>query len=84
MPTVLPFSQKLLSKIKHHQLEKKLAKQCFLLVSNPLHPSLNLELLEPKNRGIYSFRIDQKFRALCVFNSTKNIIEVFAVTNHYH
>jgi hypothetical protein len=30
------------------------------------HSSLNTELLEPKHRLIYSFRIDKKYRALFI------------------
>ena len=43
--------------------------------------SLKTELLEPRWRGIYSFRIDKKYRAL--FFITDGQAEVFAITNHY-
>ena len=43
--------------------------------------SLKTELLEPRWRGIYSFRIDKKYRAL--FFITDGLVEVFAITNHY-
>lgn len=45
------------------------------------HPSLHTELLEPRWRGIYSFRLDKKYRAL--FFITDGHAEVFRITNHY-
>ena len=41
------------------------------------------ELLEPKHRLIYSFRIDRKYRALFI-GLTEDKIEIIAVTKHYH
>ncbi len=45
------------------------------------HPSLHTELLEPRWRGIYSFRINHRYRAL--FFIVDGQTEVFAITNHY-
>jgi len=45
------------------------------------HPSLNTDLLKPQRRGIYSFRIDKKYRALLFVANGK--AEVFQITNHY-
>ncbi|PIY59759.1 hypothetical protein COY96_00115 [Candidatus Wolfebacteria bacterium CG_4_10_14_0_8_um_filter_37_11] len=45
------------------------------------HSSLRVELLEPRWRGIYSFRIDNKYRVL--FFIVDGIAEVFKITNHY-
>jgi hypothetical protein len=47
--------------------------------SPPSHPSLNTELLEPKHRLIYSFRIDRKYRALFIC-LPDNKIEIIAIT----
>jgi len=52
-----------------------------LFKDNIGHPSLNTELLNPKSRGIYSFRIDKKYRAL--FFISDGEAEVFQITNHY-
>ncbi|MBK9331623.1 MAG: type II toxin-antitoxin system YoeB family toxin, partial [Ignavibacteria bacterium] len=41
----------------------------------------NTELLEPHWRGIYSFRIDQKYRALFIMADGE--AEIFQITNHY-
>ena len=49
---------------------------------SPSYPSLNTELLEPKHRLIYSFRIDKKHRALFICLPDDKI-EVIAVTKHY-
>lgn len=68
--------------IKIHNIEKQFQKSLHLFKENPNHPSLNNELLEPKHRGIYSFRINKKYRAI-YFYYEENKIEIIAVTNHY-
>ena len=45
--------------LKKHNLSKKYEKAKKLFESDPLYPSLNTELLEPKDRLIYSFRLDR-------------------------
>jgi len=55
-----------------------------MFVKNPAYPSLNLELLEPKQYGIYSFRIDRKFRAIFIFRPDKKAVEILNITVHYH
>ncbi len=64
-----------------HKLEKKWDKASRLFESSIRHPSLEVELLEPHWRGIYSFRIDKKYRAL--FFIENDATEVFKITNHY-
>lgn len=83
MLTVLPLGEDLSLKLKKLGLLKKFEKQIKLLVFNPRYPSLHLELLEPKNRGIYSIRIDQKYRALLKILPDSETIEIIAITNHY-
>lgn len=83
MPKIKPISPKLERKIVKFGLVKRFEKQINFLKNNPDHPSLNLELLEPKQYGIYSFRIDRKFRALCVFRNDSEEIEVINITVHY-
>ena len=80
---VLPISAKVTSKLIKHSLQKKFNKQLGLLKSNPRHPGLKIELLEPKQYGIYSFRVDRKYRALFVFRSDKQVLEILAITVHY-
>lgn len=80
--TLLPLTEKQREKLKLHDLEKRFDKQAKLLCENFRHPSLHTELLEPKRIGIYSFRIDKKWRALFVFIDT-NTLQILAITNHY-
>jgi len=68
--------------IRSHGLFKKWGKAKNLFEQNPFHPSLNTELLEPKNRLIYSFRIDLKYRALFICLPGDKI-EIIAITKHY-
>ena len=80
---VLPLRDDLKTKLKKYGLERKFDKQILFLVANPRHPSLNLELMEPKSRAIYSIRIDRQYRALLRFLSDRETIEIIAMTNHY-
>lgn len=67
--------------IKFHNLIQKWKKVSNFFEANLKHPSLKVELLEPKWRGIYSFRLDRKYRAL--FFVSKGEAEVFQITKHY-
>ena len=77
-----PLRSDLLTYLKEHKLETKWKKAVEYFIEDIKHPSLNTELLEPKWRGIYSFRIDKKYRAL-FFITKDGCAEVFAFTNHY-
>lgn len=83
MFVILPLKPKVLKLIAKYSLKKRVKKQLKLLVNNPKHPSLHLELLRPKQYGIYSFRIDKKFRALLFFYPDKQTIEILNITVHY-
>jgi Txe/YoeB family toxin of Txe-Axe toxin-antitoxin module len=78
---IKPLRKDLLDYLKSRNLSKKYLKAKSLFEDNIKHPSLNTELLEPTYRGIYSFRIDLKYRA--IFFITGNEAEVFQITNHY-
>lgn len=84
MIPVLPLHPELEKYLDKHQIRRKFTKQIHFLETNPQHPSLNLELLEPTNKGVYSFRIDLKYRALFIFRSDLKAIEILAITSHYH
>lgn len=68
--------------LKKHNLTKKYTKSKNLFENDPFYPSLNTELLEPKDRLIYSFRLDKKYRAIFIYIDT-NTIEIITFTNHY-
>ncbi len=72
----------LLKYLKKHNLAAKFEKAKGLFEQDPLYPSLHVELLEPKHRLIYSFRLDRKYRALFIYTG-ENEIEIIAFTNHY-
>jgi len=82
MPIILDLREDIEEYIKKHGLSKKWEKAKRLFENDPSHPSLNTELLEPKHRLIYSFRIDKKYRALFICLS-EDTIEMLAVTRHY-
>lgn len=67
--------------ISKYSLRRKWDKAKRFFEANIRHPSLQTELLEPHWRGIYSFRLDRKYRAL--FFITEGKAEVFKITKHY-
>jgi len=79
---ILPLNSKQKKYLREHNLTTKYSKQSTLLLSNIHHPSLNFEILEPKEFGTYSFRLDIHYRVIFIFH-TPEIIEVIAITNHY-
>jgi len=82
MPVIIELRTDIEEYIRKHGLSKKWEKSKKLFEDNPSHPSLNTELLEPKHRLIYSFRIDKKYRALFI-SLPKDKIEIVTVTKHY-
>ena len=83
MTSILPLYADIHKYLSTHHLQNKFQKQIRFLQTNPRHPSLHLELLEPKNKGIYSFRIDLKYRSLFIYRSNLESIEILANTSHY-
>lgn len=79
---ILPLGKDIVAYLKKRRLTKKFEKQAALFCENPSYPSLETELLEPKNMRIWSFRIDKKYRAIFIFHE-KDLIEVVDVNNHY-
>lgn len=67
--------------LQQHNLFKKWEKASRLFEQNMRYPSLHTELLQPRWRGIYSFRLDKQYRAL--FFMTRGQAEVFQITKHY-
>ena len=82
MPVIIELRNDIETYIKKHGLVKKWQKAKKLFESNPSHPSLGTELLEPRHRLIYSFRIDKKYRAIFIC-LPEDKIEIVVITNHY-
>lgn len=82
MPPILPLRPDITEYLNDHGLSKKWTKVKNLFENNIRHPSLNVEILEPRDLHIYSFRIDKKYRVLFVVHQSGEV-EVFKVTNHY-
>ena len=74
-------SKRVLRRIKKWRLEKKWQKAVSLFLSNSKYPSLNVELMEPKHHGVYSFRLDRNYRALYFIDGDE--IEIVQITKHY-
>ncbi|MBU3925879.1 hypothetical protein KJ763_01785 [Patescibacteria group bacterium] len=79
---ILPVNSEIKKYLKKHELEKKFQKQIKLFQENVFYPSLETELLEPKQMRIWSFRIDRKYRAVFIFRE-KDLVEIVTINNHY-
>lgn len=82
MPVIVDLRDDIKEYIQRHGISKKREKTKRLFENNPFHPSLNTELLEPKHRLIYSFRIDKKYRVLFIC-LPEDKVEVIAIIKHY-
>ena len=78
---IKPLRKDLEEIIDQRGLRRKWDKAKELFENNIRHPSLHTELLEPRWRGIYSFRLDKQYRVL--FFIQENQAEVFSITRHY-
>ncbi len=78
---VRPLNARLLKYLKSRKLEKKFERQLAVFLSNPKHPSLRTEILEPKSRKVCSFRIDKKYRSVFIFRNSE--IEIIDINDHY-
>lgn len=79
---IKPLKSKLVRFVKTHGLIRKFAKQAKMMEENYKHPSLNTEKLEPKEFGLYSFRIDRRYRAIFHVLPTGEI-QIVDINDHY-
>ena len=79
---ILPLHKDLEGYLAKRKLRAKYAKQRRLFEQNFFHPSLNVELMEPKHLRLFSFRIDRKYRAIFIYHS-REVVEVVDINNHY-
>ena len=82
MPCIVDLRDDINKYLRKHGLTKKWQKAKRLFENDPSHPSLNTELLEPKHRLIYSFRLDKKYRAIFICMPEEKV-EIIIVTKHY-
>lgn len=71
----------LLKYLRKHRLENKFQRQLGTLVKDFHHPSLHVEILAPRFRKVYSFRIDRKYRAIFVVRNSEVLI--IDINDHY-
>ena len=79
---ILPLSPALEKYLEKRRLGTKFYKQKAFFERNLLYPSLETELLEPREMRIWSFRIDRKYRAIFIFRD-RNAVEIIDINNHY-
>ena len=68
-------------KLTRYGLRRKFTKAKVLFEKDPRYPGLHTELLESKQFGVYSFRLDRKFRALFIIVNGK--AEITDINLHY-
>lgn len=78
---IRPINKLIEGQLLKWKLGKKFERQVRIFEVDPTHPSLNVEKLEPKSTGLYSFRVDKKYRA--IFRIRENIVEIVHITKHY-
>ncbi len=78
---IRPLNERVKKQLEKFALIKKFEKQQRFFEANPFHPSLNTEKLEPKSVGLYSFRVDKKYRA--IFRIRNGETEIIHITKHY-
>lgn len=62
-------------------IKRRAEKQTDLFRGNPLHPSLRTEKLHPKNRELWSLRVDRTYRIL--FRFTEKDTALFLAIGHH-
>ena len=79
---ILPLSKRISKYLQTRNLTKRFEKQKLIFETNPFHPSLRTEILEPKHLKIYSFCVTQQYRAIFIYIG-ENDIEIIDINNHY-
>lgn len=79
---VLPLHKRLVRYLSKHDLQEVFVKQMDLFEGNSFHPSLHIEVLEPRHLCIYSFRVTKQYRAIFIYVG-KQQIEIIDINNHY-
>ncbi len=77
---VTPQFEKLYTKLPE-SIKRRAEKQIDYFISDHLHPSLNIEKLSPKNKQLWSLRIDKKYRIVFQYQSSQSVVFV-AVGEH--
>ncbi len=81
---IKPLRDDLKDLLEKHQLTEKYVKQKRFFEADTSYPSLNVEKLKPTHLNIYSFRIDKKWRAIFIFDTTTSDVEVVDINLHYY
>lgn len=79
---IKPIRVEFVEYLQKHNLVKKFSKQVEIFKTDPRHPSLHTETLEPKSLKLHSFRIDKKYRAIFVVTAIGEA-EIIDINDHY-
>jgi plasmid maintenance system killer protein len=79
---IVPISNRLVTYLKKHKLDKLFQKQLHHFLQNPFHPSLHTKVLEPKHLHLYCFRVTRSYRAIFIYRA-EGVVEVIDINNHY-
>ncbi len=79
---IKPLREDLIQYLQSRNLFKQWENKKYQFELNPKTPGLNTEILEPKHLKLYSFRLNQKYRAIFVYVGNEEI-EIIDINNHY-
>ena len=84
--TVIPHRD--VKKVDIPKLEKTELKQDFdeivaILKKNPYSRARNMELMKPKNKQIYSMRINIQHRVVYTIHKQDKIVKIWSAWSHY-
>jgi Txe/YoeB family toxin of Txe-Axe toxin-antitoxin module len=79
---ILPLHHEILKYLEKRGLKRKFEKQSKVFEKSPFHPGLHTELLKPRHLRLWSFRVDQKYRAIFIFRKV-DTVEILDINNHY-
>lgn len=63
------------------EIKRKLCKQEKIFIQNPRHPSLNTEKITPKQKEIWTYRVDKRYRVAFRFENNDTVV-LLVVGNH--
>ena len=64
-------------------IQKKAERREMLFRANPFHPTLQTEKLHPKDRQVWSFRIDENYRILFRFQDSSAVYFLTVGPHHW-
>lgn len=82
MPVKIEVTKQAEDRAKGFGMSKQLERKKNFFINDPSHPSLHFELLQPKQLGRYSFRLNDQYRAIVIKNAPNEYTIIDVVDYH--